>query len=75
MDASVLAALVSKPIETEPSARLEYVDVVDPSSLLTLDHHLDRAGGGGEALVLVAAWFGEVRLIDNLLLRGPAPTR
>ena len=84
VDASVLAALVSKPIETEPSARLEYVEVVDPSSLLTLDHHLDRAGGGGgEALVLVAAWFGEVRLIDNLLLdplllpvlRVPAPTR
>ncbi len=58
-DASVLAALASAVIEAEPLARLEYLAIVDPDTFAPLD----RVDGTG--LVVVAAWFGDVRLIDN----------
>ncbi|HEX9260791.1 MAG TPA: pantoate--beta-alanine ligase [Acidimicrobiales bacterium] len=55
---SVLAA--------EPSARPEYVEVCDPASLRPV------AAATHGALVAAAVWFGEVRLIDNVLLGEPA---
>jgi pantoate--beta-alanine ligase len=61
-DAATLLALASEHIESEPRARLEYVNIVDP---LTLD---PVAVVKQPAIILVAAWFGDVRLIDNLPL-------
>ncbi len=51
-------------IEAEPRATLEYVDVVDTTTLRAVD----RVEPG--TAVLIAAWFGGVRLIDNLVLDG-----
>lgn len=51
-------------IREEPLAQLDYLEVVHPE---TLDAVADVSGG---ALVLVAAYLGKTRLIDNLLLRG-----
>ena len=45
--------------------RLEYAAVVDPDTLLPV---ADMSSG---ALVAVAAWVGNTRLIDNILI-GPA---
>ena len=61
-DAATLIALARERIEAEPRARLEYLDIVDP---LTLD---PVAVVKQPATILVAAWFGDVRLIDNLPL-------
>jgi pantoate--beta-alanine ligase len=48
----------------EPSVRLDYFEIVDPETLDPVD---DLSGGG---LVAVAAFVGNVRLIDNIVLRG-----
>jgi pantoate--beta-alanine ligase len=61
-DAGVIRELVTDRIEAEPAADLEYVEVVDATTLEPLDR-LDRP-----AVVLTAAWFGDVRLIDNVVL-------
>jgi len=60
--ADVLAATARAPIETEPRARLEYLELVHADSL----RHMDDATRG---VIVVAAWFGDVRLIDNTRLR------
>ncbi len=49
-------------LASEPLARVDYAEVVDPDSLLPLAR-VDR-----RALAAVAAWFGATRLIDNVLL-------
>lgn len=67
--APLLAAAVTDSIGSEPLARLEHVEIVDPVTLEPLDVITDRA------LVLTAAWFGEVRLIDNVTVSRPASTR
>jgi len=51
-------------IQSEPSARLDYVSVANPETLEEL------AIVGGNALLSGAVYFGEVRLIDNILLEG-----
>jgi pantoate--beta-alanine ligase len=58
-----LAGIVQKIIETEPLARLEYVTVVDDEMLAPLEKI-----GENPALVAVAVRFGDVRLIDNIIL-------
>lgn len=51
-------------IEAEPLARIEYFDIVDPATLRT------PATEDVVSLHAVAAvWFGDVRLIDNRVLR------
>jgi pantoate--beta-alanine ligase len=60
--AQTLHKLAVQVIATEPGARLDYCAVVDPDTLLPV------ADTGGGALVAVAAYFGNTRLIDNLLL-------
>ncbi len=63
-DAAALAALAASEITAEPLARLEYLTIVDPDSFAPIE----RVDGAG--LVVVAAWFDEVRLIDNQPLPG-----
>ncbi|MGI6082421.1 MAG: pantoate--beta-alanine ligase [Limnochordia bacterium] len=52
-------------IEAEPRARLDYADVVDPDTMQPV------ADIQGDVLLVVAAYFGEARLIDNMLFRCP----
>ena len=54
-------------MQNEPSTRIEYVEVVDPDTLLQIE---DVSEG---ALLAIAARIGETRLIDNVLL--PPSTR
>jgi pantoate--beta-alanine ligase len=58
-DSSSLQAIALGPIEAEPLARIEYVDVVDPDTLAA------RAADDRSALIVTAVWFDDVRLIDN----------
>lgn len=54
--------VVRQVIETEPIARIEYLEVVDCENLETVSTIAEQAA------VLVAARFGETRLIDNVVL-------
>ncbi len=67
--ADSLEAIASRVVAGQPSARLEYVTIVDAASL----QHVDVVEG--EAVALTAVWFGDVRLIDNLRISGPASSR
>jgi pantoate--beta-alanine ligase len=53
-----------KVLSREPSARLDYLEIVDPE---TLDPVEDVSRG---ALVAIAAYVGTTRLIDNIVLHG-----
>lgn len=61
-DAAALKDIAERRIRSEPGARLEYVELVDVDTLVDVDRVV------GPAVMLVAAWFGDVRLIDNLEL-------
>jgi pantoate--beta-alanine ligase len=60
--AEVLRNVLLDIFGTDPNLRLDYAEVVDPSTLLPVP---DTSGG---ALIAVAAWIGPTRLIDNLLV-------
>jgi pantoate--beta-alanine ligase len=60
--ASELRSVMRRALEREPGVRIDYAEVVDPGTLLPVG---DVAQG---ALLAVAAWVGQTRLIDNLLL-------
>ena len=62
-NASTLTQIVRDRIAGEPAARLDYVAVVDRDSLQTIDRV-----GDTETLIAVAAYIGNVRLIDNVIL-------
>jgi pantoate--beta-alanine ligase len=61
--ADKIVAAARKILDSADSVRIDYVAVVDPVKLLPIEQ-LDR-----EAVLLVAAYVGEVRLIDNAILR------
>jgi pantoate--beta-alanine ligase len=61
-NASALVAIATNMVEAETRASLEYVELVDTATLQPIDR-VDSA-----AVVLLAAWFGDVRLIDNRVL-------
>lgn len=62
MDADVLRQLMANAIRDEPLARLDYASVADPGTLVELTS-IDR-----RALLSLAVFFGDVRLIDNVLI-------
>ncbi|MGZ8604712.1 MAG: pantoate--beta-alanine ligase [Actinomycetota bacterium] len=64
-DAATLVAAMAREVGATPQARLDYAAVVDASTFE--DVRELRA----PARALVAATFGDVRLIDNLLLPAP----
>lgn len=69
-DARALRQLATELVADEPRARLEYVEIADAATL----EPLDRVAPG--AVILAAAWFGDVRLIDNVVLDdGARPGR
>lgn len=61
----IIRQLMADSINSEPSARLDYVSVADPTSLEELETI------GQEALLSLAVFFDPVRLIDNLLFQRP----
>ncbi|MDP9463374.1 MAG: pantoate--beta-alanine ligase [Actinomycetota bacterium] len=61
-DAALLVDLAIQRIAAEPCASLEYIHVVDPLTLGSVDV-VNRP-----AIMVAAVWFGDVRLIDNLPL-------
>jgi pantoate--beta-alanine ligase len=63
-NAEVLCNALLGIFATDPDVRVDYVAVVDPSTLLPVR---DTSQG---ALIAVAAWIGSTRLIDNLLVEG-----
>lgn len=62
-NASSLAQIVTSRIATEPMARLDYVAIVERDSLQPVEKI-----GDDETLIVTAVYFGDVRLIDNVLL-------
>ncbi|HVF46092.1 MAG TPA: pantoate--beta-alanine ligase [Pyrinomonadaceae bacterium] len=60
---SQLAQIVSDRIGTEPLVQVEYAAVVDRESLQPMEKVGDQ-----EALLVVAAKIGDVRLIDNVVI-------
>jgi pantoate--beta-alanine ligase len=62
-DSPTLIDIVQKRVAEESMARLDYVAIVDRATMQPIDKVGDR-----EALILIAANFGDVRLIDNVIL-------
>jgi pantoate--beta-alanine ligase len=60
-----LAELVRTTIQTEPSARVDYVSVTDAETLEKVDRIDERP-----VLIAVAAYVGKTRLIDNTTLNS-----
>lgn len=61
-DAEHLRTTMRQIIDAEPLAKIDYVSVADPISL----HEL--SGSVEKALLSMAVFFGEVRLIDNVVI-------
>lgn len=61
-DAGLLASFGKHEIALEPAVKLDFLEIVHPD---TLDPVASVKDG---ALVAVAAWVGETRLIDNIIL-------
>lgn len=57
--ADVLRAAAGELLDSESRARVEYVEIVDAATLEPIGE-VDRP-----AVIVAAAWFGDVRLIDN----------
>ncbi len=62
MSAAVLKALVQKSIKKASLAKIEYVELVDASTLLPIEKVEDKA------MLALAVFFGSTRLIDNIML-------
>lgn len=58
----VLAAARER-LAAEPGVRLDYLELVDPGTMEPVP-----AGASGPSLLVVAAWVGTTRLIDNTIL-------
>ena len=63
--ANRIAEIVRSTIEAEPRARIDYVNVSDAETLEKIDKLDERP-----ALIAVAVYFGETRLIDNTILNS-----
>ncbi|UCG38254.1 MAG: pantoate--beta-alanine ligase, partial [bacterium] len=61
-DAAAIEAMVRETVQTEPFTRIDYVSVVDPEELTPLTVIADGA------LLALAVFVGDARLIDNALL-------
>ena len=58
-----LVEIVQQTIAAEPAAKIDYISVVDRETLQPIEKVGDR-----EALIVIAGYFGDVRLIDNIIL-------
>ncbi|MBN1427039.1 MAG: pantoate--beta-alanine ligase [Anaerolineae bacterium] len=60
--ANKLREMMTRFIEAEPLARIDYVSIADPGTLLEIE------GRAEQALLSLAVFIGEVRLIDNMVV-------
>ena len=65
LSAEALRQVMTHTIQSEPLARLQYVSCADPDTLQELQGALT-----GRALLSMAVFIGNTRLIDNLLIGG-----
>ena len=68
-DAHVLRAAIAREVGATSLARLDYAEVVDDSTFLSIE----RLARGSPARAIVAARFPSARLIDNVALPEAAP--
>ncbi len=66
-DARDVRRLMTDTIAAEPLALLDFAEVVDPDTLVPLD----VMGRGADVRLVLAAWLGGTRLIDNLGVTAP----
>jgi pantoate--beta-alanine ligase len=65
LSAEALRKIMEETIQAEPLARLQYVSCADPATLQEWEGEI-----GGTALLSMAVFIGQTRLIDNLVLGG-----
>ncbi|MGD1803953.1 bifunctional pantoate--beta-alanine ligase/(d)CMP kinase [Dapis sp. BLCC M126] len=58
---------VKEKLASQPTVKLEYLEIVDPESLQPLENIQDTG------LLAIAAYVGPCRLIDNILLKNRQP--
>jgi len=63
-EAQKIVAAMRRHIESKPKARVDYVSIADTETLAELETIT------GEAVALVAVYFGKTRLIDNEVLKA-----
>ena len=61
-NAAQLKSAISQDLQSTPALKIDYVEIVDPT---TLEPIADLQTG---ALIAIAAWIGKTRLIDNALI-------
>ena len=61
-DAQKVISIIRQNLETEPMARIDYVEVVDFENIQR------TARIEGEVLVAIAVYIGKTRLIDNFIV-------
>lgn len=61
-DAKAVIDIITKNLQTEPLARIDYVEVVDFENIQRVDKI------EGETLVAIAVYIGKTRLIDNFII-------
>lgn len=59
-----IVAAIRESIETEPLARIDYVEAVDALSMENVEEI------AGEVLIAIAVYIGKTRLIDNFIIDG-----
>ena len=69
-DGKALREAMSAMLAAEPLARVDYVSAADPTTLTEWDGIIPRGAG---ALLSMAVFLGQTRLIDNFLLTDPEP--
>lgn len=60
-DAAKIKAAIIQNIETEPLARVDYVEIVNPDTMENIGQM------EGAALIAMAVYIGKTRLIDNMI--------
>lgn len=63
-DAAKIKAAIIRNIETEPLARVDYVEIVNPDTMENIGQM------EGNALIAMAVYIGKTRLIDNQRVEG-----
>ena len=69
-DARAILSRAHAQFASEPLARVDYIELVDPETLLPLNGLIDPAHG---AVMALAVQLGRARLIDNTRLDEPLP--
>lgn len=63
-DASKVVSIITETLQTEPLARIDYVEVVDFENIQRIETI------SGETLVAIAVYIGKTRLIDNFIVNA-----